>query len=86
MEREGKRQKNARAGTAGSAGSREPGGTAGFPRFRALEVGSWALEGESFYRAFSMLRHNAILMVYTLEHSDVTAVFLSLSYSRSLME
>ena len=33
-----------------------------------------------------MLRHNVILMVYTLEHSDVIDVFLSLSYSRSLME
>ena len=32
-----------------------------------------------------MLRHNAILMVYTLENSDVTAVFLSISYSRFLM-
>ena len=32
-----------------------------------------------------MLRHNVIYMIHTLEHFDVTVVYLSLSYSRSLM-
>ena len=32
-----------------------------------------------------MLRHNVIYMVHALEHSDVTAVYLSLSYTRTLM-
>ena len=27
-----------------------------------------------------MLRHNVIYMLHTLEHSDVTAMYLSLSY------